>query len=99
MITVTKEQLTAFAMEQPDDRKINFNNPKDEECGCLMVHYGQAQGWAFPQGCSFCSWISADWKEIARLLGYIDDIVPASEWGNITTYGQLKTYLKSKENL
>lgn len=41
MITVTDEQLKEFILKQPADRPLRLGNAYvNEQCGCVMVHYG-----------------------------------------------------------
>lgn len=58
---VTKEEAVEFIMKQPDDRPINFMDPRDDDrCGCLMVHIGREKGLKF----NYC--LNTVWRKSSK---------------------------------
>jgi hypothetical protein len=79
MITITLEEIAAWAKAQPADRQVEMSHfhkygdkwGSDDEhlsdCGCLMVEYGKEKGFDFDI-CYGFSWETQDGERIASLL-------------------------------
>lgn len=54
---VTRQDMVDFIMAQPDEREVDFDQTRiRDECGCLMVQYGKANGFRFYR-CGPASWV------------------------------------------
>lgn len=88
--------LEQFVNEQPDERPINFSQARvdDEDCGCLLVHYGREHGLKGRLECGYAQVSEINGRQIE---------VPDSEYScetvnkgvdrKPTTYGQLRALL------
>ena len=99
MIEVTQKDIVDFIFSQPDDKVADLSqNLCEEECGCLMVHYGRAQNWEF-LGCSFFGWVDEEGHYIAKFtsadrLGYY--LPKGVHIHEKVTYGELKGGIMQK---
>jgi hypothetical protein len=97
---ITEQQIIDYIKEQPEDRKVNMNEPMSSaKCGCVMVHYAKDKIKAFadrPITCGFDTFTSITKKgrESNRdLERSICVIIPWSEWDTIETYGDIQELL------
>ena len=87
MVTkVTLEEIEEFILAQDDDKPIDFKNIKNnDDCGCLMIDYGQAAGFEFEDVGTNC-WFDNVWP-----------IAEAVDWRYNTWSIQHETYKTLKE--
>lgn len=97
-IQVTKQQMIDYIFSQPDDRRVNFReNWANQDCGCVMVHYGKDNGFEFV-GCGTMNW--ENWKgkaeaEIDVPYGFFQPDAWKSGRDEFT-YREIKGYLLSQ---
>ena len=93
MVTVTRQDMVEFIQAQPDDRKVDFADAfKDDECGCVMVHYGREKGLDF-NDCGINTWHSGG-KVSAKLeTGVLFKDFRPENVINECTYGEIKKHL------
>ncbi len=96
MIKVTKQQMINYIFAQPDDRMVNFSeNLTNQDCGCVMVHYGKDNDLKF-NGCGF-----ARWEYGGRCIAAMEDCrfnqFQPSEDRDEYTYSELKEFLRQKD--
>jgi hypothetical protein len=68
MFKVNKEEFAQYVIDQPDDRPVNFGESYyEDDCGCLMVHFGKDKGWVFNDA-GKVSWRGESGKPFAELV-------------------------------
>ena len=98
MITVSKQQFQDWIKAQPDDRKVDMAQCyRHEPCGCVMVQFGEDNGFQQFEHCGGTEWSFRDVTRQAhrvieaKLDGFhLRDVIKGGFFNENLTYGELK---------
>jgi hypothetical protein len=97
---VSHQEFLNFIFSQPREREINMgqNMAYPDDCGCMMVHYGRANGLEGLIVCGFRD-IGESGEEIGTfsLEKSIKNYFPTNDWGRYT-YGEIQDFCSKKLN-
>ena len=93
----TKEKFIDFVLAQPDDRPISMADiASNEDCGCVMVHFGKEVLGLKDFACHFDYWYYhsdlPNLKKIVEIKG-LSDFIRALITYMVRNYGEAKKYI------